>query len=183
MDYEGDMNVIMENVLCATVEDEPRFRTILESAVKKKELPSFKKFTKEKASKKKERQKKVWNLNVLKVISVERSAKKILWSCSISCISPTLLKMLLIHKMIERKVAKSLNPIAVSLLCNTKSLPKFSHWRICDTPPPFIFQKGTFTWTSQQGGGLYTTPRPPEKINFSIPSISRQVKKQQRLKK
>ena len=59
VDCKGDLHQIMESVLCATMEDEPRFRSILEQAIRDKEIPSFKNFMEEKAGKKTERQNRV----------------------------------------------------------------------------------------------------------------------------
>ena len=58
-DYEGDMDRIMDSVLCATPEDEPRFRQILTDLITNKALPDYKAFTKEKKSKVKERKRRV----------------------------------------------------------------------------------------------------------------------------
>ncbi|XP_013385220.1 dnaJ homolog subfamily C member 9 [Lingula anatina] len=58
VDYEGDMDEIIDSVLCASVEDEPRFRNILTELIKRKELPSFKKFAKESRAKKDARKRK-----------------------------------------------------------------------------------------------------------------------------
>ena len=56
---QGDMNKIMESVLCATQEDEGRFRDILKSAIDAGELTAYKGFTHESATKKKSRKRKV----------------------------------------------------------------------------------------------------------------------------
>ena len=56
---QGDMNKIMESVLCATQEDEGRFRDILQSAIDAGELTAYKGFTHESATKKKSRKRKV----------------------------------------------------------------------------------------------------------------------------
>ena len=58
-DYKGDMDKILENVLCATIEDEDRFRDLLTELIEDEELPSFKAFVKEKKVKKDKRKKKV----------------------------------------------------------------------------------------------------------------------------
>ncbi|XP_050404664.2 dnaJ homolog subfamily C member 9 [Patella vulgata] len=58
IDAEGDMDVIIDSVLCATVDDEQRFRDILADLIKKKEIPKFKAFTNEKKSKKNARKQK-----------------------------------------------------------------------------------------------------------------------------
>lgn len=43
---EGDMDLIMDSLLCATIDDEPRLTKILKDLVKKKEIPEFPAFTK-----------------------------------------------------------------------------------------------------------------------------------------
>ncbi|NXU51372.1 DNJC9 protein, partial [Turnix velox] len=47
MDFEGDMDQIMESLLCADYTDEPRIRKILEKAIESGEVPSYKAFVKE----------------------------------------------------------------------------------------------------------------------------------------
>ncbi|XP_014675752.1 PREDICTED: dnaJ homolog subfamily C member 9-like [Priapulus caudatus] len=47
VDYEGDMESILANVLCCTGEDETRFRKLLKKCIQKKELPEFEKFVNE----------------------------------------------------------------------------------------------------------------------------------------
>ncbi|XP_074653190.1 dnaJ homolog subfamily C member 9-like [Tubulanus polymorphus] len=55
--YEGDMDKIMQCVLCANViDDEPRLTEILNNLIKSQEIPDFPKFSKE-TTKKKERRK------------------------------------------------------------------------------------------------------------------------------
>eukprot|EP00061_Rhincodon_typus_P012121 g37650.t1 len=55
LDFEGDMDGIMESVLCSTLEDESRIRAILETAIEAQELPAYTAFTKETASKQRAR--------------------------------------------------------------------------------------------------------------------------------
>ena len=38
---EGDMDKIIDSVMCATVEDEPRFVKILKDLIKTKEVPKY----------------------------------------------------------------------------------------------------------------------------------------------
>lgn len=57
-EYVGDMDKIIDSVLCATTEDEARFTTILKDLVSKGELPPSDKFSKESKTKKRTRQKK-----------------------------------------------------------------------------------------------------------------------------
>lgn len=52
---KGDMDKIMQSVLCATPEDEERFRDALQSAIDEGELPAYKAFTRESAKKKSSR--------------------------------------------------------------------------------------------------------------------------------
>lgn len=47
MDFEGDMDRIMESVLCVDYTDEPRVKKIIERAIDAGELPSYKAFVKE----------------------------------------------------------------------------------------------------------------------------------------
>ncbi|NXH14232.1 DNJC9 protein, partial [Bucco capensis] len=47
VDFEGDMDRIMESVLCVEYTDEPRIRKILEKAIDAGEVPSYKAFVKE----------------------------------------------------------------------------------------------------------------------------------------
>ncbi|XP_051897654.1 dnaJ homolog subfamily C member 9 [Pristis pectinata] len=55
MEFKGDMDSIMESVLCATTGDESRIREILENAIKARELPAYTAFTKESISKQRAR--------------------------------------------------------------------------------------------------------------------------------
>ena len=59
LDYEGDMDVIMENVLCGTIEDDDRFREIIEDLISKENLPKFPAFVNEGKKKKKARKQRV----------------------------------------------------------------------------------------------------------------------------
>ncbi|GCB83397.1 hypothetical protein scyTo_0023768 [Scyliorhinus torazame] len=58
LDFQGDMDSIMESVLCSTLEDESRIRAILESAIKDEQLPAYTTFTKESAHKQRARKRK-----------------------------------------------------------------------------------------------------------------------------
>jgi len=58
LDYEGDMDTIMENVLCATIEDEDRFKEIIEKLISEEDLPKFPGFVNEGKKKKKARKQK-----------------------------------------------------------------------------------------------------------------------------
>ncbi|KAH9491415.1 DnaJ sub C member 9 [Bulinus truncatus] len=55
---EGDMDIIMNNVLCSNLEDEDRFADILKKLIKEGVLPDFPKFSKESKAKKARRNKK-----------------------------------------------------------------------------------------------------------------------------
>ncbi|XP_020638843.1 dnaJ homolog subfamily C member 9 [Pogona vitticeps] len=46
-DFKGDMDKIMESVLCVDYTDEPRIRKIIQQAIDSGELPSYKAFVKE----------------------------------------------------------------------------------------------------------------------------------------
>lgn len=61
LEFEGDMDIIMENVLCAEAKDESRFQKILKKLIKDKEIPDFDKFSKEEPSKKKARKRRAEN--------------------------------------------------------------------------------------------------------------------------
>ncbi|NWU73316.1 DNJC9 protein, partial [Pterocles burchelli] len=52
VDFEGDLDRIMESVLCVTYADEPRIRSIIEKAIDSGEVPSYKAFVKESKQKK-----------------------------------------------------------------------------------------------------------------------------------
>lgn len=47
LDFKGDMDQIMESVLCVQYTDEPRIRNIIQQAIDAKEVPSYKAFVKE----------------------------------------------------------------------------------------------------------------------------------------
>uniref|UniRef100_S4RPP7 DnaJ (Hsp40) homolog, subfamily C, member 9 n=2 Tax=Petromyzon marinus TaxID=7757 RepID=S4RPP7_PETMA len=55
---EGDMDGILETVLCAAIEDEPRFRATLQAAVDAQELPDFPAFSQESKQKRQKRRRK-----------------------------------------------------------------------------------------------------------------------------
>ncbi|XP_007897354.1 dnaJ homolog subfamily C member 9 [Callorhinchus milii] len=55
LDLKGDMDGIMESLMCTTFEDEPRIREILEKALDAQEIPAFQAFTKESTKKQKAR--------------------------------------------------------------------------------------------------------------------------------
>ena len=59
LEFKGDMDQIMDNVMCATIDDEERFRDILNGLIQDKVLTNYTKFSKEKANKSKTRQRKV----------------------------------------------------------------------------------------------------------------------------
>ncbi|XP_039624998.1 dnaJ homolog subfamily C member 9 [Polypterus senegalus] len=56
--YEGDLDHIMNSVLCTTYEDEPRIRDIIQAGIDSGELPTFKAFTNESVKKKEARKRK-----------------------------------------------------------------------------------------------------------------------------
>ncbi|XP_073441933.1 dnaJ homolog subfamily C member 9 [Dendrobates tinctorius] len=57
MDFEGDMDKIMDSVMFAGIDDEPRIKEIIQKAINKKEVPAYDAFVKE-SKKKRERRKK-----------------------------------------------------------------------------------------------------------------------------
>ncbi|KAG8238993.1 hypothetical protein J437_LFUL005050 [Ladona fulva] len=56
---DGDMEYILETVLCATIDDEPRLRELLQNMIDEEEIPEFPKFTNESQTNKKKRRKKM----------------------------------------------------------------------------------------------------------------------------
>ncbi|KAG8238987.1 hypothetical protein J437_LFUL005044, partial [Ladona fulva] len=57
VEREGDMDYILEAVLCATIDDEPRFRELLQNMIDEKKIPTFPKFVNESHNNKKKRRK------------------------------------------------------------------------------------------------------------------------------
>lgn len=55
LEFEGDMESVLENVLCATVDDEQRFCNILQACIDSEELPKFNSFIRENRKKKRAR--------------------------------------------------------------------------------------------------------------------------------
>ncbi|XP_069741983.1 dnaJ homolog subfamily C member 9 isoform X1 [Narcine bancroftii] len=55
LEFQGDMDSIMESVLCSTTKDESRIRDILKKAIEAQELPAYTAFTKESAKKQRSR--------------------------------------------------------------------------------------------------------------------------------
>jgi DnaJ homolog subfamily C member 9 len=64
LDARGDMGLIIDNVLCATVDDETRFRKIIESWISDKTVKPFAAFTRETEKKREDRKRKV-DINLL----------------------------------------------------------------------------------------------------------------------
>ena len=58
MEPERDMDVIIDTVLCATAEDEPRFAEKIQGWIDSEEAPAFDKFSHETKENKKKRKKK-----------------------------------------------------------------------------------------------------------------------------
>lgn len=58
VDGQGSMDYILENVLCATIDDEPRFVKIIEKWIRKDEVPRLDNFTKDSKRKKDSRKRK-----------------------------------------------------------------------------------------------------------------------------
>ncbi|KFP03915.1 DnaJ subfamily C member 9, partial [Calypte anna] len=59
MDFEGDMDRIMDSVLCVDYTDEPRIRKIIEKAIDDGEVPAYKCFVKESKQKRTARKRRV----------------------------------------------------------------------------------------------------------------------------
>ncbi|KAM9326858.1 dnaJ homolog subfamily C member 9 [Gastrophryne carolinensis] len=57
MDFEGDMDSIMNSVIFADIENEPRIRDIIQQSIKKKEVPAYDAFVKESKKKREQRKK------------------------------------------------------------------------------------------------------------------------------
>ncbi|GAB1605007.1 dnaJ homolog subfamily C member 9-like [Argonauta hians] len=57
VEYKGDMGRIMENMMCSTYEDEPRFVNIIQGLIKQGKLQDFDNFLKEDTKKKQKRRK------------------------------------------------------------------------------------------------------------------------------
>lgn len=57
MDFEGDMDNIMDSVIFADIDNEPRIREIIQKAIKKKEVPTYDTYVKEPKKKREQRRK------------------------------------------------------------------------------------------------------------------------------
>ncbi|CAI9593840.1 unnamed protein product [Staurois parvus] len=57
IDFEGDMDNIMDSVIFADIENEPRIREIIQKAIKKKDVPAYDSFVKESKKKRDQRRK------------------------------------------------------------------------------------------------------------------------------
>ena len=55
LEYEGDMDQILDNILCSTIDDEPRFHDLIKGWIKSAEVPNFPAFKKETAKKRQKR--------------------------------------------------------------------------------------------------------------------------------
>ena len=55
IEYEGDMDRILDSVLCSTIDDEPRFHDVINDWIKSAEVPSFPAFKKETTKKRQKR--------------------------------------------------------------------------------------------------------------------------------
>lgn len=74
VEFEGDMEEVINSVMCSTYEDEQRFSKIIKDWIKKKEVPDFPKFSKESKKSRENRKRKVSHLcmrSVHKSIRVE----------------------------------------------------------------------------------------------------------------
>jgi len=63
----GDMDMIIDSVLCATVDDEPRFRQILERLIASGSIKAYSAFVRENKSKATERKRKVRKIDVVEM--------------------------------------------------------------------------------------------------------------------
>ena len=59
VEFRGDMTEILNNVMCSTIEDEPRFTKIIKGWIKKKTVPDFPAFSKENKKSKEKRKREV----------------------------------------------------------------------------------------------------------------------------
>ncbi|XP_033732872.1 dnaJ homolog subfamily C member 9-like isoform X2 [Pecten maximus] len=57
--FEGDMDEIMEHMMCSSIEDEPRFIKIFKELIKKREVPDYEAFSKENKKKTASRKRRV----------------------------------------------------------------------------------------------------------------------------
>ncbi|XP_018426909.1 PREDICTED: dnaJ homolog subfamily C member 9 [Nanorana parkeri] len=57
LDFEGDMDNLMDSVIFADIDNEPRIREIIQKAIKKKEVPAHNAFVKESKKKQEQRRK------------------------------------------------------------------------------------------------------------------------------
>ena len=58
-EFEGDMDAVYEQIMCSNVlDDDERFRTIIDSAIKDEEIDSYKKYSEETKARRKQRQRK-----------------------------------------------------------------------------------------------------------------------------
>ena len=55
LEYEGDMDQILDNILCSTIDDEPRFHDLIKGWIKSAEVPNFPAFQKETVKKRQKR--------------------------------------------------------------------------------------------------------------------------------
>jgi len=58
-EFKGDMNEILNNVCCSTIDDEPRFAEIIRGWIKAGEVEDFPKFSKETKKSRESRKRKV----------------------------------------------------------------------------------------------------------------------------
>lgn len=58
LEHEGNMEKILEDVMCSTTDDEPRFRKIISKLIKKEEVPDFEQFSNEDVKETKKRKRK-----------------------------------------------------------------------------------------------------------------------------
>eukprot|EP01135_Chromosphaera_perkinsii_P002367 Nk52_evm21s222 gene=Nk52_evmTU21s222 len=74
---EGDMSVMLENIMCSGIGDEERFRKIINKGIEEGSLPSFPSFTNESESKKKSRKRKAQKQAEIEAREAEELAKEL----------------------------------------------------------------------------------------------------------
>lgn len=77
LDFKGDMDQIMESVLCVQYTEEPRIRNIIQEAIDAGEIPSYNAFVKESKQKMNARKRRVrfWMLLIYILIAFKNNMK------------------------------------------------------------------------------------------------------------
>ena len=82
----GDMDKIIDSMLCATVDDEPRFRHILENLIADGSIRAYTAFTNEKKAKSVARKRKVGVWSDVRVVDSERESFQIIQPVTLFCV-------------------------------------------------------------------------------------------------